>query len=208
MTWLAELSAFFQVILVDLVLAGDNAIVIAMVVANFPARQRAQLLMMGICAATVVRVIFAVATVHLMQIVGLMLAGGLLLLWVCWKLWREIESVRAMELSPAGIYGSAPAVATKTVGRAITQIVIADISMSLDNVLAVAGVARNHTWVLIFGLTLSIAFMGFCATVLARWLQRYHWIAYIGLLTILYVACAMVWDGSMEVVRGASVAFN
>ena len=208
MTWLAELSAFFQVILVDLVLAGDNAIVIAMVVANFPARQRAQLLMMGICAATVVRVIFAVATVHLMQIVGLMLAGGLLLLWVCWKLWREIESVRAMELSPAGIYGSAPPVATKTVGRAITQIVIADISMSLDNVLAVAGVARNHTWVLIFGLTLSIAFMGFCATVLARWLQRYHWIAYIGLLTILYVACAMVWDGSMEVVRGASVAFN
>jgi len=207
-TWLAELSAFFQVILVDLVLAGDNAIVIAMVVANFPARQRAQLLMMGICAATVVRVIFAVATVHLMQIVGLMLAGGLLLLWVCWKLWREIESVRAMELSPAGIYGSAPPVATKTVGRAITQIVIADISMSLDNVLAVAGVARNHTWVLIFGLTLSIAFMGFCATVLARWLQRYHWIAYIGLLTILYVACAMVWDGSMEVVRGASVAFN
>jgi YjbE family integral membrane protein len=207
-TWLAELSAFFQVILVDLVLAGDNAIVIAMVVANFPARQRAQLLMMGICAATVVRVIFAVATVHLMQIVGLMLAGGLLLLWVCWKLWREIESVRAMELSPAGIYGSSPPVQTKTVGRAITQIVIADISMSLDNVLAVAGVARNHTWVLIFGLTLSIAFMGFCATVLARWLQRYHWIAYIGLLTILYVACAMVWDGSMEVVRGASVALN
>ena len=208
MTWIAELSAFFQVILVDLVLAGDNAIVIAMVVANFPARQRAQLLMMGICAATVVRVVFAVATVHLMQIVGLMLAGGLLLLWVCWKLWREIESVRAMELSPAGIYGHAPLAPTKTVGRAITQIVIADVSMSLDNVLAVAGVARNHTWVLIFGLTLSIAFMGFCATVLARWLQRYHWIAYVGLLTILYVACAMVWDGSMEVVRGASVAFN
>ena len=208
MTWIAELSAFFQVILVDLVLAGDNAIVIAMVVANFPARQRAQLLMMGICAATVVRVVFAVATVHLMQIVGLMLAGGLLLLWVCWKLWREIESVRAMELSPAGIYGHTPPAPTKTVGRAITQIVIADVSMSLDNVLAVAGVARNHTWVLIFGLTLSIAFMGFCATVLARWLQRYHWIAYVGLLTILYVACAMVWDGSMEVVRGASVAFN
>ena len=208
MTWVSELSALFQVILVDLVLAGDNAIVIAMVVANFPARQRAQLLMMGICAATVVRVIFAVATVHLMQIVGLMLAGGLLLLWVCWKLWREIESVRAMELSPAGIYGNAAAVPTKTVGRAITQIVVADISMSLDNVLAVAGVARDHTWVLVFGLTLSIAFMGFCATVLARWLQRYHWIAYVGLITILYVAVSMVWDGSMEVVRGASVAFN
>ena len=208
MTWVAELSAFFQVILVDLVLAGDNAIVIALVVANFPARQRAQLLMMGICAATVVRVIFAVATVHLMQIVGLMLAGGLLLMWVCWKLWREIEAVRAMQLSPAGIYSGSAAMQTKTVGRAVMQIVVADISMSLDNVLAVAGVARDHTWVLAFGLTLSIAFMGFCATVLARWLQRYHWIAYVGLITILYVAVAMVWDGSMEVVHGASLAFK
>lgn len=207
MTWFAEASAFFQVILVDLVLAGDNAIVIAMVVANFPARQRAQLLMMGICAATVVRVIFAVATVHLMQIVGLMLAGGLLLLWVCWKLWREIEAVRSMQLSPAGIYGTQP-VPTKTVGRAVIQIVVADISMSLDNVLAVAGVARDHTWVLVFGLTMSIAFMGFCATVLARWLQRYPWIAYVGLVTILYVAAAMIWDGSMEVARGASLAFR
>src|SRR5215831_1003819 len=143
MTWFAELSAFFQVILVDLVLAGDNAIVIAMVVASFPARQRAQLLMMGICAATVVRVVFAIATVHLMQIVGLMLAGGLLLLWVCWKLWREIEAVRSMQLSPVGVHGhgGTSAMPTKTVGRAMTQIVIADISMSLDNVLAVAGVA-------------------------------------------------------------------
>ncbi len=208
MTWVAELSAFFQVILVDLVLAGDNAIVIAMVVANFPARQRAQLLMMGIGAATLVRIVFAVATVHLMQIVGLMLAGGLLLLWVCWKLWREIESVRSMELSPAGVYGGAAVPPSRTIGTAITQIVIADISMSLDNVLAVAGIARDHTWVLVFGLTLSIAFMGFCATLLARWLQRYHWIAYIGLITILYVAGAMIWDGSMEVVRGASLALQ
>jgi YjbE family integral membrane protein len=198
MTWVAELTAFFQVVLVDLVLAGDNAIVIAMVVASFPVRQRGQLLMLGIGAATVVRVIFAVATVHLMQIVGLMLAGGLLLFWVCWKLWREIESVRAMQLSPAGVYGG-QVIPDKSLGRAIVQIVIADISMSLDNVLAVAGIARDHTWVLVFGLTLSIAFMGFCATVLARWLQRYHWIAYVGLLTIFYVACAMIWDGSMEV---------
>jgi len=157
----------------------------------------------------VVRVLFAVATVHLMQIVGLMLAGGLLLLWVCWKLWREIESVRSMQLSPAGIYSSgAGHPPTKTVGRAITQIVVADISMSLDNVLAVAGIARDHTWVLVFGLTLSIAFMGFCATVLARWLQRYHWIAYVGLITILYVAVSMIWDGSMEVVRGAQIALS
>jgi YjbE family integral membrane protein len=205
---LAALTAFFQVVLVDLVLAGDNAIVIAMVVASFPVRQRAQLLMLGICAATVVRVIFAVATVHLMQVVGLMLAGGILLLWVCWKLWREIEAVRSMQLSPAGIGGTPGVIPTKTVGRAMTQIVIADISMSLDNVLAVAGVAREHTWVLVFGLILSIAFMGFCATVLARWLQRYHWIAYLGLFTILYVACSMVWDGSMEVVQGASLALQ
>jgi YjbE family integral membrane protein len=193
--------------LVDLVLAGDNAIVIAMAVASFPARQRARLLMMGIAAATAVRVVFAVAAVHLMQVVGLMLAGGVLLLWVCWKLWREIEAVRTLQLSPAG--GAAPeAPPVKTVGRAVVQIVVADISMSLDNVLAVAGVARDHTWVLVFGLILSIAFMGFCATVLARWLQRYPWIAYIGLITILYVACAMVWDGSMEVVHGAQVAFE
>ena len=209
MTWVAELSAFFQVILVDLVLAGDNAIVIAMVVASFPARQRAQLLMMGICAATVVRVLFAVATVHLMQIVGLMLAGGLLLLWVCWKLWREIESVRIDAIEPCRhSIGGASAPPTGQSERAITQIVIADISMSLDNVLAVAGIARDHTWVLVFGLTLSIAFMGFCATVLARWLQRYHWIAYVGLITILYVAGSMIWDGSMEVVRGASLALQ
>ena len=210
MTWAAELSAFFQVILVDLVLAGDNAIVIAMVVSSFPARQRAQLLMIGIGAATVVRVIFAIATVHLMQVVGLMLAGGLLLLWVCWKLWREIEAVRSMQLSPAGVHGAAAAapLPQKTVGRAITQIVIADISMSLDNVLAVAGVARDHAWVLVFGLTLSIALMGFCATLLARWLQRYHWIAYVGLLTIVYVAGSMIWDGSMEVANGMSLALR
>jgi YjbE family integral membrane protein len=193
-----EITAFFQVILVDLVLAGDNAIVIAMVVASFPSRQRMQLLMIGIIAATAVRIVFAIMAVQLMQVVGLMLAGGILLMWVCWKLWREIETVRRFELSPAGINRSNPVPATKTVRQAIGQIVIADVSMSLDNVLAVAGVAREHTWVLVFGLVLSIAMMGFCATVLARWLQRYHFIAYLGLLTILYVACAMVWEGSVD----------
>ncbi len=207
MITIEALTAFVQVVLVDLVLAGDNAIVIAMAVASFPSKQRARLLMLGIAAATAVRVVFAVATVHLMQVVGLMLAGGVLLLWVCWKLWREIEAVRTMQLSPAG-GGSGASPPVKTVRSAVTQIVVADISMSLDNVLAVAGVARDHTWVLVFGLILSIAFMGFCATLLARWLQRYPWIAYVGLITILYVACAMVWDGSMEVVHGAQVAFQ
>jgi YjbE family integral membrane protein len=196
---MGEITAFFQVILVDLVLAGDNAIVIAMAVRGFPVRQRAQLLMLGIVAATVVRVLFAIATVQLMQIVGLMLAGGLLLLWVSWKLWREIAAVRRMELSPAGVYGVPGEGPRKTVGQAIVQIVVADVSMSLDNVLAVAGVAREHTWVLIFGLALSIAFMGFCATVLARWLQKYPFLAYLGLATVFYVACAMVWEGSVQV---------
>jgi len=193
-----EITAFFQVILVDLVLAGDNAIVIAMVVASFPSRQRMQLLMIGIVAATAVRIVFAIMAVQLMQVVGLMLAGGLLLLWVCWKLWREIETVRRFELSPAGINRPPSTPPTKTVKQAIWQIVVADVSMSLDNVLAVAGVARDHTWVLVFGLVLSIALMAFCATVLARWLQKYHFIAYLGLVTILYVACAMIWEGSVD----------
>lgn len=196
---MAEVTAFFQVILVDLVLAGDNAIVIAMAVAGFPVRQRAQLLLIGIAAATVVRIIFAFATVQLMQVVGLMLAGGLLLLWVSWKLFREIAAVRRMELSPAGIYGTPQEGPRKTVGQAVVQIVVADVSMSLDNVLAVAGIAREHVWVLIFGLGLSIAFMGFCATLLAKWLQRYPFLAYLGLATVFYVACAMIWDGWIQV---------
>lgn len=200
----AEISAFFQVILVDLVLAGDNAIVIALAVASFPVRQRIRLLMLGIIAATVVRIIFAFATVQLMEIVGLLLAGGVLLLWVCWKLWREIAAVRQMELSPAGIYGG-DRQPTKTVRQAVIQIVVADVTMSLDNVLAVAGIAREHTWVLVFGLALSIAFMGFCATLIARWLQKYPVLAYLGLFTILYVACSMIWDGSIQV---SQLAFN
>ncbi len=200
-----EISAFFQVILVDLVLAGDNAIVIALAVASFPVRQRIRLLMLGIVAATVVRIIFAFATVHLMEVVGLLLAGGILLLWVCWKLYREITAVRQMELSPAGIYSGADRKPTKTVGQAVVQIVVADVTMSLDNVLAVAGIAREHTWVLVFGLALSIAFMGFCATLIARWLQKYPALAYLGLFTILYVAGAMIWDGSIQV---SQLAFN
>jgi YjbE family integral membrane protein len=195
----SEITAFFQVILVDLVLAGDNAIVIALAVASFPVRQRIRLLMLGIFAATVVRILFAFATVELMEVVGLMLAGGILLLWVCWKLWREIAVMRQMELSPAGIYSGGNQRPTKTVRQAVIQIVVADVTMSLDNVLAVAGIAREHVWVLVFGLTLSIAFMGFCATLIARWLQKYPYLAYLGLLTILYVAAGMIWDGSVQV---------
>ena len=201
----SELSALFQVIIVDLVLAGDNAIVVGMVAAGLPREMRARVIVIGIAAATLMRVAFAVVTSQLLQIIGLTLAGGLLLLWVCWKLWREIVEQRRDRATRAG--AAAEAVAepppTKTFRQAVVQIVIADASMSLDNVLAVAGVAREHTWVLIVGLTLSVAFMGAAATVIAGLLKRYHWIAYVGLAIIFYVAVVMIWDGTVAVIDAA-----
>jgi YjbE family integral membrane protein len=204
----AELSALVQVIIVDLVLAGDNAIVVGIAVAGLPAHQRWRVMMFGIAAATALRIVFASVTVQLLQIIGLLLAGGLLLLWVCWKLWRELRTGRLVDLSPA----NAPREVTadldvaagppgKTMRQAVTQIIVADVSMSLDNVLAVAGVAREHAWVLIFGLVLSVAFMGLAAAVIARLLARFHWIAYVGLAIILYVALRMIFDGTLELVE-------
>lgn len=191
-----------QVILIDLVLAGDNAIVVGLVAAGLPAEQRAKVIVAGIVAAAVLRVVFALVTVQLLQIVGLLLAGGLLLLWVCWKMWREIEQQRKATLQAQGNAEAAVASdpqPTKMLRQAIVQIVIADVSMSLDNVLAVAGVARDHTWVLVLGLALSVAFMGLAATLIARLLEKHHWIAYIGLAVILYVALGMIYEGSHEV---------
>jgi len=201
----AELSALLQVIVVDLVLAGDNAIVVGMVAAGLPREKRARVIVIGIAAATVMRVGFAVVTSQLLQIIGLTLAGGLLLLWVCWKLWREIMEQRRDRAARAGaaVDAAAEPPPTKTFHQAVVQIVIADVSMSLDNVLAVAGVAREHTWVLVVGLTLSVAFMGAAATVIAGLLKRYHWIAYVGLAIILYVAVRMIWDGSVAVFAAA-----
>ena len=201
----AELSALLQVIVVDLVLAGDNAIVVGMVAAGLPREMRARVIVIGIAAATVMRVGFAVVTSQLLQIIGLTLAGGLLLLWVCWKLWREIMEQRRERAAQAGAAADAAAEqpATKTFRQAVVQIVIADVSMSLDNVLAVAGVARDHTWVLVVGLTLSVAFMGAAATVIAGLLKRYHWIAYVGLAIIFYVAATMIWDGTVAVIDAA-----
>ncbi len=194
----AELSALLQVILVDLVLAGDNAIVVGMVAASLPLAMRPRIIFIGIMAATVMRVLFALITVQLLQIVGLVLAGGLLLLWVCWKLWREILAQRR-ESKPILEPGlTAPPEKPKSLREAVVQIVIADVSMSLDNVLAVAGIARDHTWVLVVGLVLSIAFMGLAATVIARLLNRHHWIAYIGLAVILYVAITMIVEGAQD----------
>ncbi len=202
------LSALLAVIGIDLVLAGDNAIVIGLAAAGLPAELRTKAILIGIIAATVMRIAFAALTTQLLQIVGLLLAGGILLLWVCWKMWRELrhdvrEDVAAEEAlsgedidSDGTIGGGAP---RKTFMQAATQIVIADVSMSLDNVLAVAGAARDHTSVLVVGLMLSIALMGLAASFIARLLNRHRWIAYIGLAIILYVALKMIWEGFHEV---------
>jgi YjbE family integral membrane protein len=206
---LAEFTAFVQVVFVDLVLAGDNAIIVGIAVAGLPAHQRARVMVIGIGAATVLRILFASLTVQLLQIIGLLLAGGILLLWVSWKLWRELRELRISRMletgqmeSPNDATGTHKPIAppkAKTMRDAVTQIIIADVSMSLDNVLAVAGVAREHAWVLIFGLALSVAFMGFAAVMIARLLERYHWIAYVGLAVIFYVALRMIWDGAWEI---------
>jgi YjbE family integral membrane protein len=194
---LAELSALAQVVVVDLVLAGDNAIIVGLVAASLPRDERARVIMIGILAATALRIAFAVVTTQLLQIIGLTLAGGLLLLWVCWKLWREIRvqaKCRAAEES-----GNGHAQPAKSMRQAVIQIVLADISMSLDNVLAVAGIALHHTWVLIVGLVLSVTLMGAAAAMIAGVLKRYPWISYLGLAVIFYVAVKMIYHGSMDV---------
>ena len=196
------LSAFFQVIMIDLVLAGDNAIVIGLTAAGLPADQRKKAILIGVIAATVLRIIFAGITTQLLAIVGLLLAGGILLLWVCWKMWRELRSGHEQEQQAAedALEGRAtPGAPRKSFAQAAWQIVVADVTMSLDNVLAVAGAAREHPYVLVFGLALSIALMGLAATFIANLLQRYRWIAYVGLAVILYVAIEMIYRGSMEV---------
>jgi YjbE family integral membrane protein len=194
------LTAFLQVVMIDLVLAGDNAIVIGLAAAGLAKEQRNKAILIGIGAATALRIVFAGLTTQLLQIVGLLLAGGILLLWVCWKMWRELRSTHAqdetIEKVLEGAEFSAP---RKTFAEAAWQIVIADVSMSLDNVLAVAGAAREHPIVLVFGLVLSIALMGLAASFIARLLQRHRWIAYVGLAVILYVALEMVYRGWLEV---------
>jgi YjbE family integral membrane protein len=205
---LSELSALAQVVVVDLVLAGDNAIVVGLVAAGLPRHQRAKVIMTGIFAATALRVGFALVTTKLLQIIGLTLAGGLLLLWVCWKLWRELMAENKRAKTPASCAaekaGEQPA--RKTMRQAVLQIVLADVSMSLDNVLAVAGISLEHTWVLVFGLVLSVALMGAAAALIAGLLKRFPWVSYIGLAIIFYVAVKMIYLGSMDVMvaTGAS----
>jgi len=181
----SALLPLLQVLLIDIVLAGDNAIVIGMAAAGLPPAVRRKAILIGIGAATLLRILFAVVATQIMQIVGLLLAGGLLLLWVCWKMWRELRASHTAELATAG--GPGAVVPQKTLLQATTQIIVADVSMSLDNVLAVAGAAREQPVVLIFGLMLSIAMMGAAAAFIARLLQSHRWIAYVGLAVILYV---------------------
>ncbi len=204
-----ELIALAQVVFIDLVLAGDNAIVVGMAAAGVARENRARVIFWGIAAAVVLRIGFALAATQLMDIIGLTLAGGLLLLWVCWKLFRELRSQRE-EAEAAALMGedggdaaAGPAGGGKAVSTAIWEVIIADVSMSLDNVLAVAGAAREHLWVLAIGLLLSVALMGAAATVIARLLNRFHWIAYLGLAVIVYVAVRMIWQGSIEVMAFA-----
>jgi YjbE family integral membrane protein len=202
---LETLAALGQVLLIDLVLAGDNAIVIGLAAAGLPKQQRNKAILVGILAATVLRIVFAGVTTQLLQIVGLLLAGGILLLWVCWKMWRELrgpahhdtDAEAGLEGDHAGQTG-ANGRRSKTFAQAAWQIVVADVSMSLDNVLAVAGAARENLEVLVFGLTLSIALMGLAASFIARLLQRHHWIGYLGLAVILYVAGEMIYRGVLE----------
>jgi len=202
-----EAAALFQVILIDLVLAGDNAIVIGLAAAGLPVEQRARAVLFGIVAATLLRISFALATTQLLQLVGLVLAGGILLLWVSWKMFRELrtssperegalEVVADVDINADGTI--AKNASRKSFMQAAIQIVVADVSMSLDNVLAVAGAAREHMTVLIFGLGISVALMGVAASYVARLLHAYKWIAYAGLIIILYVAAEMIYRGLQE----------
>ncbi len=196
---LDALTALFQVMMIDLVLAGDNAIVIGLAAAGLPKEQRAKAILIGIGAATVLRIIFAGLTTQLLQIQGLLLAGGLLLIWVAWKMWVELRAGHGEHDLDAIEANGATAAPNKSFAQAAWQIVVADVSMSLDNVLAVAGAARDYPYILIFGLVLSIGLMGLAASFIARLLQRHRWVAYVGLAIIVYVAFDMTWRGAVEV---------
>lgn len=204
----AAMWAFIQILWIDLVLAGDNAIVVGALAAGLPADQRKKVIFIGIVAALVLRVIFALMVTQLMQIVGLIFAGGLLLLWVCWKMWRELRH--------DGVAGGSPEVAgdehtglkpAKSFAAAAWAVALADVSMSLDNVLAVAGAARDHPGILIVGLLLSVALMGIAANLIAKYIERYRWIAYVGLVVIVYVAGKMIYDGFVDPSVGIATLF-
>jgi len=197
----AELAALLQVIVIDVVLAGDNAIVVGLAASRVAPTLRARVIFWGIAGAVVLRILFALVTVQLLAIVGLTLAGGILLLWVCWKMYREITHEPKAASAGAAVVSNADEQTAGTMGfwGALTQIIIADVSMSLDNVLAVAGAAGEHVWVLVVGLVISVALTGLASTMIANLLNKYPWIAYAGLAVITYVAGDMIWRGAHEV---------
>jgi len=190
-------SAFVQVLMIDLVLAGDNAIVVGALAAGLPADQRKKVIVIGVAAALVLRILFALIVTQLMQVIGLILVGGLLLLWVSWRMWRDLRAPQECSPGSEEIVGDEhsglrPA---KSFAAAAWAVAIADVSMSLDNVLAVAGAARDHPGILIVGLVFAVALMGIAANFIARYIERYRWIAYIGLAVIVWVAGKMIYEG-------------
>jgi YjbE family integral membrane protein len=196
-SFLAEFYVFFTIVLIDIALAGDNAVVVGQLASGLPELQKRRAIMIGVVLALVFRIAFALVAVQLLQIIGLLLAGGLLLLWVAYKMYRELrEGSHGHETDATGATGT---VARKSFAAAAFQIAIADVSMSLDNVLAVAGVAKDHLPALVFGLVLSIALMGVAASFIARWMERHRWLAWVGFLIILLVALKMIWEGGHEV---------
>src|SRR6476619_5168776 len=193
-------TAFLEILLIDVVLAGDNAIVVGALAAGLPAEQRRRVIMIGVIAALVLRIVFALVVSQLLQIVGLVLAGGILLLWVAWRMYREIrhkgESAGSEEIAGDEHSGLRP---SKTFASAAWGVALADVSMSLDNVLAVAGAAREHPYVLVFGLILSVLLMGVAANFIARYIERYRWIGWVGLFVILWVSLKMIYEGAAHV---------
>ncbi len=184
------MGALAQVLFIDLVLAGDNAVVVGMAVAGLPATRKRHAILGGIAGAAVVRILLALVALELLAIVGLMLAGGILLMWVCWRMYRELRPHPRR---------AAAAAAPKSLGAAMMQILLADLSMSLDNVLAVAGAARGHVGVLVAGLAVSVVMMAVAASLIARLLERFRWIAWVGLLIVLFVACKLIWEGGDDI---------
>ena len=187
-----------MIIVIDIVMSGDNAIIIGMAAAGLPPDLRKKAIIYGIVGATALRIVFSVLVVLLLEMKGLRFAGGLLLLWVCWRMWCDIRANRSVEEIATEAEAKSAKGSEKTLRTAMVTIIVADVSMSLDNVLAVAGVARDHMSMLVFGLILSIALMGVTANYIARLLERYYWISYLGLFIIAYVAIDMMWYGGQE----------
>jgi YjbE family integral membrane protein len=189
MDWAQDLAALAQVVMIDVALAGDNAVIVGMAVTGLPPRQKRPAILLGIGGATVIRIAMGAVALQLLALIGLLLAGGLLLLWVCWRMFRELRR------PPHAVAADGE----KTLRQAMLQIILADVSMSLDNVLAVAGAAHDRLWILVTGLLLSVGLMGVAAGLIARLLERHRWIAWVGLVVVLYVALSMIWHGGFEV---------